>query len=210
MGLKNIINKIKEEAEVLKGDASKDKVYSTDNTYPDAASARQGFEDSRRKLFDINRWSDLPGINSKFVLYDQHGNEISGPLTMPGCYIRINLPGPTPENWVRVTDVHEEENMAEFIVHPSEKPQPEPGNKNVTEHFFAKEASSTFRVELRGNKLTAYEIGKNEAINNKGEEAGDRGLANTLLAEGGWAGVQALQWNKLTSYLVHQTETKSN
>lgn len=31
---------------------------------------------------------------------------------------------------------------------------------------------------------------------------------NTLVAEGGWAGVQGLQWDKLTRYLVHLEETK--
>ncbi|HEY4652107.1 MAG TPA: hypothetical protein VIG72_11875, partial [Pontibacter sp.] len=138
MGLKKIINKIKEEAEVLKGDASKDKQYSNEYTYPDAATARQAFEEAKKKLFDVNRWSDLPGINSTFVLYDQHGNEMTDPLTMPGSYIRINLPGPTPENWVRVTDVHVEENMAEFIVHPSESPKPQPEKEKVVEHFFSK------------------------------------------------------------------------
>jgi hypothetical protein len=54
--------------------------------------------------------------------------------------------------------------------------------------------------------LFAFEIGKNEGINNQGEDAGDRKLINTLIAEGGWAGFQELQWKKLTDYLVHRIE----
>ena len=206
MGLKNIINKIKEEAEVLKGNASKDKAYSTDNTYPDAATARQAFEEAKQKLFDVNKWSALPGINSTFELHDQAGNKIDATVTAPGNYIRIELPGPTPENWVQITDVQVKDNVAEFTVSPSEKPQPDAGEANVTQHFFTKDASSTFRVELNGNTLQASEIGKNEVINNTGEEAGNRAVANTLIAEGGWAGFQGLQWNKLTAYLVHKEE----
>ncbi len=210
MGLKNFINKVKQEAEVLTGDASKDKQYTNQNTYPDEAAAREAFEISRNKLFDVNRWSDLPGINSTFELFDEAGNKVNKLLDKGGYYIRIELPGPTPENWVHVTNYKQEENSAEFTVHPSTKPQPAPDEENEIKHFFAKEASSTFKVELNGTTITGYEIGRNEAINNQGEEAGDRALANTLIAEGGWAGIQKLQWDKLTAYLVHKEEAEPN
>ncbi|MBC5772993.1 hypothetical protein H8S95_02870 [Pontibacter sp. KCTC 32443] len=208
MGLKNLINKVKQEADVLKGEASKDKQYTNQNTYPDEAAAKEAFELSRHKLFDVNRWSALPGINSTFELFDEDGNKAIKTLDKPGYYIRIDLPGPTPENWVHVTELRQDENMAEFVVHPSTKPQPAPDEKKEIKHFFAKEASSTFRVERNGNTLIGYEIGRNEAINNQGEEAGDRALANTLIAEGGWAGVQKLQWDKLTAYLVNLEEAE--
>lgn len=208
MGLKNFINKIKHEAEALTGDATKDKEYTNQNTYPNEAAARKAFELSKQKLFDVNRWSDLPGINSTFELFDEAGNKLNQPLDKTGYYIRIELPGPTPENWVHVRDLKVEEHRAEFTVHPSTKPQPAPHEEHEIKHFFAKEASSTFRVERNGNTLVGYEIGRNEAINNQGEEAGDRALANTLIAEGGWAGIQKLQWDKLTAYLVHLEEAE--
>lgn len=75
-------------------------------------------------------------------------------------------------------------------------------NDNDTDHFFTSAATSTFKVERKKETIYAYEIGKNEFINNK-EESGGRGLINTLIAEGGWAGFQKLQWKKLTNYLVH-------
>ena len=43
-------------------------------------------------------------------------------------------------------------------------------------------------------------------INNKGEEAGDRKMINTLLAETGRVGFQQFQWKLLTDYLVHKIE----
>jgi hypothetical protein len=93
-------------------------------------------------------------------------------------------------------------------VHPCEDPCPLPDEEKKVEHFFTKEASSTFRVDLIGTTLWACEIGQNERINNHGEEAGARALVNTVIAEGGWAGVQKLQWDSLTQYLVHLKEAK--
>ena len=46
------------------------------------------------------------------------------------------------------------------------------------------------------------EIGVNEAINNQDAEAGSKGLINTIVSEGGWAGFQKYQWKNLTDYLV--------
>ena len=66
--------------------------------------------------------------------------------------------------------------------------------------------ASTFRVDLEGKTIRAYELGRTEGINNKGEEAGNRKVINTLIAEGGWAGFQKLQWDKVTKFLVHAIE----
>lgn len=208
MSLKDIFNKIKEEVKVVKGEETKDKLYSNEHTYPDEATAIQEFERSKKKLFDVNEWSNMSGINSSFQLYDNRGRRSTSKQPELGYYIKIVLPGTTMDNWVKITDIHVEENLAEFIVHPSEQPKELGEGEAEVEHFFIKEASSTFRVKREGNTIYGYEIGKNEGINNQGEEAGERALINTLIAEGGWAGVQALQWDKLTKYLVHLEENE--
>jgi hypothetical protein len=190
------------EAQVLAGEASKDKTYTSRRTYPDAAAALPAFAWAEEKLFDVNAWSNLPGITAKFALHDESGAEkTSTPRT--GDYIRIQLPGPLPENWVRVVGVQVEDQAAEFTVQPSRDPR-EGAARGEIEHFFGKEATSTFRVELQGNTLIASEIGRHEHINNQGKEAGGRAVLNTLVAEGGWAFFQKMQWQKLTDYLVHQ------
>lgn len=207
--MKDIVNKVKEEFEVLQGDAVKDKLYTQEREYPDEAAATAAFDQARQKLFDVNKWSGMPGINSTFELYDARGRR--SPATKPevGYYLKIILPGPAPENWVQISDIREEANAAEFTVHPSPAPELQEGNETEVKHFFTKEASSTFRVERQGRLIKAAEIGKNEGINNQGEEAGDRSVINTLIAEGGWAGFQALQWDKLTRYLVHRDEAQT-
>lgn len=208
MGLKDIINKVIKEVKVVQGDETKDKVYTNENSFPDEATAIREFERSKKKLFDINLWTNLSGINSTFQLFDNRGRRTTASKPEVGYYIRIILPASTIENWVQISKVTDTENMAEFIVHPSEKPQELTEEEDQVKHFFIKEASSTFRVERQGTKLIGYEIGKNEGINNQGEEAGDRAILNTLIAEGGWAGIQALQWDKMTRYYVHLEEAE--
>jgi hypothetical protein len=207
MGLKDIVNKVKEEIGVLRGEEVKDKEYGNENSYPDEEQARQAFELSKNKLFSVDRWTDLPGINSTFQLFDASGNKAGARKPQIGDFIKIILPGPAPENWVKVTDIREEDNLAEFVVRPS--PAPHTDNAREVKHFFGKEASSAFRVERQGNVLKALEIGRNERINNQGPEAGNRAVVNTVVAEGGWAGFQALQWDKVTRFLVHLEEPKA-
>lgn len=185
---------------------SKDKTYISRNSFGDRELANELFQKSKEKLFDINLWSRLPGITASFQLYSPSGEKKTMDRPQINDYIKIVLPGPFPENWVIVTKLMEEENMAYFTVSPSESPIDKWSQSKEIEHFFIKEATSTFQVQTKGTDIYAREIGKNEAINNKGYEAGKRKLINTLLAEGAWAGFQAYQWQKLLDYLVHKIE----
>lgn len=193
---------------MLQGEETKDKLYQNENTYPTEQEAIAAFERSKQKLFNVNDWTKLSGVNSTFELYDNRGRRTSALKPEHGYYMKIILPASTIENWVQVTEIREEENLAEFTVHPSEKPVEIAEDEAEVKHFFAKEASSTFRVTRQGNTIHGYEIGKNEAINNQGEDAGNRAVLNTFVAEGGWAIFQELQWDKLTRYLVHLEEKK--
>ena len=185
---------------------SKDKTYKSRNSFANPDMAFELFQKSREKLFDINRWSKLPGITSSFQLFGSNGDKKNSTRPEINNYIKIILPGPFPENWVVVRDITDQESMANFVVSPSENPEKKWREGIEIAHFFIKEATSTFQVEIRDSDIFAYEIGKNEAINNEGYEAGKRKVINTLLAEGGWAGFQKYQWKKLLDYLVHKIE----
>lgn len=206
MDIKDIYRNLKRKVKVLEGEESRNQHFSSQNDFPDEATARKAFERAKKKLFDVNSWSELPGFSSEFKLYNDRGELRSVKKPEVGDYVLINLPGPAPANWVKVVGVKEEDNMAEFIVSPSEDPK-EKGTKEI-KHFFIDEATSTFRVKREHKSIFAHEIGKNIAINNEGEEAGDRGVINTLIAGSGWAGLQKVQWEKLTDYLVHKIETE--
>lgn len=203
MGIKSFFKNFFHEGKVIKGEATKDKFFVSEKKYHTRKEAESAFEISKKKLFDVNKWSELSEPTSRFELYDQFGQKYLSKKPKIGDYILIDLPGPTPLNWVKVTDLKETDHSAEFTVSPSEDPRRKTGE---IEHFFIKEATSTFKVELKGTTIYGYEIGKNEGINNEGYEAGKRELVNTLIAEGGWAGFQKYQWNKVTDFFVHNKE----
>ena len=205
MVFKRLFKKIKEEKELIQGEATRGKVFTSNHIYATPDEAKREFKRAVSKLFDINRWSKLPGFTSTFQLHDADGMEKGASVPQKGDYVKIVLAAPAPENWVVVTNIHEEEDRVEFTVSPSVNPTKEQDEQDKIEHFFIPEASSTFRVQRDGNNLAAFEIGKNEGINND-EDAGNRKVINTLIAQGGWAGIQDLQWNKLTDYLVHKIE----
>lgn len=206
MGLKDIFKKVSTEQKAIKGEVAKDKLFYSKQDFQDREKALRELERSKEKLFDVNRWSRLPGITSGFQLYTPQGEPKPKSRPQPGDFLMIDLPGPAPENWVVVMDVKEEKEMAEFTVSPSRDPRDEGEGTKEVDHFFTDGASSTFKVELKETTLYAYEIGRNEVINNKGEKAGGREVINTVIAEGGWAFFQKIQWEKLTKYLVHQVE----
>lgn len=196
MGIKK---KIADETKVMEGEKGKDKTYYSFHNYPSEEEAQKGFDLAVIKLLEVNKWSDLSIATASFQLYKQSGIEkVNTPLEV-NDFVKINLPIPSPENWVKVIDCKKNTAFAEFTVRPCAAPN---ADSDETDHFFTSAATSTFKVERKETTLYGYEIGKNEIINNN-EEAGGWGLLNTLIAEGGWAGFQKFQWKKLTDYLVH-------
>jgi hypothetical protein len=197
------IHEIKEESKVIKGEKSKDKTYSSVKEFTDEQSAKAGFQRSVEKLFDVNAWSDIPGVaNAAFQLFSPDGTPLRRTYIENGDFVKIDLPGPLPFYWVKVTEITKEENSAQFSVQPTYDPTDKTDDKTVTDHFFRDQARSIFRVERNGRNITAMEIGINEAINNQEAEAGEKRLINTLVSEGGWAVFQKYQWKNLTDYLV--------
>lgn len=197
---------VKNNNAITNSNRGKNRTYRSINKFVDKAEAVKEFSRATEKLFNINKWSKLPGISSSFQLYNAQGQKKLIGIAETYDYIKINLPGPFPENWVKITKIKQDEHKAEFTVHPSNKPVAKGKDMKKTVHFFAEESRSTFKVERKGEKLYGYEIGKNEIINNEGKEAAGRKAINTLIAEGGWAGFQKFQWKKLIDYFVHKTE----
>ncbi len=200
MKLKSIVDQLQHEVKVMQGEETKDRVYASDRTFPDERAAGDAFATSVAKLLNVNGWSALSSLSASFALYDSAGRaKPNGPASV-GDFIQIDLPGPMPTNWVRVIDTSLDEKLAEFTVQPS--PDPMANKPDQIEHFFDQQARSTFRVVLDGRTISAYEIGRQEAINNQQPQAGERALVNTFIAETGWLFYQKIQWQLLTDYLV--------
>ncbi|MDJ1480814.1 hypothetical protein QNI19_11150 [Cytophagaceae bacterium DM2B3-1] len=210
-----IKNKLKTEADILSGKESKSKVFESVRQLTDQENGEQEWSKAQQRLFDVDRWSDVGGISTaSFLLHDSMGNRVTRKIPQVGDKISIDLPGPLPLNWVEVVQIKEEPEKAEFIVCPTSDPtktvdsdqdfsgEDLVGEDQVTDHFFTSDALSIFRVERKGKQLTATQIGLHEKINNSTEEAGNKALLNTLVAESGWLLFQPHQWQTLTDYVA--------
>ncbi len=205
----DLVEDVKEEAKMIKGEKSKDKVYTSTSSFADEETARHEFAASKVRLFDVNGWSDIPGVaNAAFALHNAAGQPISRNAIQVGDFIEIDLPGPLPMYWVEVKEVVDEADRAFFAVKPSHDPTGKE-DEEVTAHFFHEDAQSVFLVERKANQLIAKEIGTDEAINKDRKEAGNKGLLNTVVSETGWAFFQEYQWKNLTDYLVGIAEGDS-
>lgn len=201
MKLKTVIKQVQHESKAVQGEATKDKCYESHHTYPDESAAKEAFTHSVAKLLNVNKWSHLSGLTADFALYDPVGRLKPTGTAEIDDFIQINLPGPTPENWVKVIHRETGETRTEFTVQPC--PDPLADNPDQIDHFFTEQARSIFRVDVSGCTISAFEIGQQEAINNQQPQAGERGLINTVIAEMGWLFYQKMQWKLLTDYLVH-------
>jgi hypothetical protein len=200
MDSKDFLNKIIQEEKALVGEGYKDKIFFSQNIFPSQSLAQHHFPRSIDKLLDVNKWSELSGLTCTFQVFDIYGKPVER-KAQKDDFVKIILPGPFPENWVKIVDVSVQNQLAELTVSPCSNPN-NPSEERV-DHFFTKTSTNTIRVELEDATIRAYEIGVNEQINNRGEKAGDRKIINTIIAEGGWTFFQKIQWEKLTAYLVH-------
>ncbi len=197
---------------LLRGKKEKNTLYQSVRTFDTAKLAQQHWPQAVARLLNVNAWSQLDSLTANFQVYDLTGYPQNRDTLKPGDYIRIELPGPTPVYWVQVTELYIEPSQAGFTATPTAAPERlshEAGkakpNAAVTDHFFEPTARSVFRLQCIGNQLTAMQIGLNEKINNSPDQAGGKGMMNTLVAEGGWLGFQKHQWDKVTDYIVSGT-----
>ena len=197
MDLQEIIEKAKLELKALQGEAGKNKIFEAEKKFPTSEIAQNQFSGAVKRLLDLNKWTEESGIRSTFELYDKTGARKKADKPEVGDHFKVILPGVPLENWMRISEIKTSIHLAEFTAHPCANPQE--NNPENTAHFFVKETSSTFRVEVDGTRIKAYQIGINEKINNHAE-AGGRAIPNTLIAEAGWAGMQFIQWENLAAF----------
>ena len=197
MEFHDIIEKAKLELKALQGEAGKDKTFQAEQRFFSSETAQNQFSSAVKRLLDINKWSEESGIRATFKLYDKAGQPKKADKPEIGDHFKVILPGIPLENWMCISDIKTSIHAAEITAHPCANPNE--NNPEVTAHFFVRETSSIFRVLVDGTRIKAFQIGINEKINNN-EQSGGHGLANTLIAEAGWNGMQFIQWEDLTAY----------
>ena len=170
------------------------------------AEAVKIFQRARQRLLDINNWQEFAGEGgAEFRLTNIRGNVVHR-APQVGDLVRIDLPGPGPKagdgyDWVRIEAIEDNSDpQAEFescafrtrpFKHPL-KPDDE------VKHFYTDEATSSFVVERLGNKVRAYEAGRNEKANTEASEVYDK-VRNAMVATGARMGISIIQWKALVT-----------
>ena len=167
--------------------------------------AADHYEKARKNLLEINRWQEMAGkLSAAFVLTDPHGMPAQR-LPLQGDYIRIHLPtaADTKFEWVRIEAIEEQrpnEQSAWIMIRV--RPSDPPRKQEETEHFFSKEATSSFYIERKGRKIVASVQGRNELPNLHAPDAGST-IRNLLISLGAMLGLNYPQWKGLVKGLLN-------
>jgi hypothetical protein len=167
--------------------------------------AVEAYARARERLLDVNSWEGLAGaLSAKFQLMDAQGRAKAGPPE-PGDHFSIDLPAPgSPAgegpDWVRLEKV---ENLSEpasdlegvaMRVRPCDNPH---NAKDEVAHFYTDDATSSFIVERRGNKVTGHIHGRNEIPNTEQTDSLLDKARNALVALPAMVGLAKTQWSSL-------------
>lgn len=174
-------------------------------TYPNPEDLEKSFNTAKKKLFDINNWSNYTsGVKTEFILCDQEGNIVERDPQI-GDYVKILLKAkPNPQKkdyiWVRI-DMIDQSNPNSLMMQM--RPSTLPGNQfagNIM-HFFSSGSTSTFIISKGSNYVKAAVYGRNEKANTNTNLLS--GIQNRLTALGARFGSQKIQWKAFTEMLLN-------
>ena len=179
-------------------------------TLPTLKQAQTLYTDAKKRLLDINRWSDLCGnASATFELTDEKGNRIEGSPEV-GLYFKIDVPGPGTASgkgfdWVKVEAIHEQGDSntdTEYIiirVRPASNPTTA---KKNTAHFFSNKASSNFLVLRERLEVTAAVLGRNETANTDEDNGLFDKIRNVIVGTSAKWGMADPQWESLVEGIL--------
>lgn len=176
--------------------------------YGNPADAQSAFQRQSAALLDVNHWNQMSGMeNANFKLFDANGNPSNHNPPQVGDFVRIDLPGPNPHDWVRIEDLHTDPNDTSVRVRPSYDPTQHPPNTSVTAHFFTNQATNEFSVRRDGSSVTAGVHGEHESANVGSQASGPlMATRNGATTYGAW-GMDIPGTNRTTSMQQHQWNT---
>jgi len=182
-------------------DTSSERLFTTEK------QAKLYFRLVRQRLLSIHEWHKIAGEEkAEFALVNKSGQVVKRLPTI-GDYLRISIPGPTNQSgdgydWVKVEDIHEEDNLHEELISIKVRPSSSPQNdKPVTAHFFDEAATSNFIVKREGTKISAEVHGRNEKPNLEDLNLIEK-IRNSFVALGGIFGASKIQWKSFTDGLL--------
>ncbi len=194
-----------------------------EKTFANRSEASKAYDEAVTKLTNPNNWYDTASIpmtgsvfdennmmmnaseNGTFKLIDSSGKPVTRAPKV-GDYLKINIPGPTGDDWVKIEAIDKKGDSktptesTSITVRPSAPPGSPAGTP--VKHFYSGAATNTLVVERKGNTVTAGVYGRNE-VPNTGSGIGKPTKAlNYSVAQGAMNGASNPQWDNLTKGLL--------
>lgn len=173
----------------------------------DANEAASLYKRAQLRLLDVNAWHTFTGKGSaKFTVISQEGHETKQ-QPVEGNYLRINIPlvphssSGEQYEWVIVEKIGEQVDPDPYTFIQVRPTVPPFYNANEVAHFFSKDATSTFSIEQKGNKVIAQVNGRNEKPNKHVHSFLNR-IRNMLVAFFAMIGLNKPQWKSLVKGLL--------
>ncbi len=162
------------------------------------------FNTAKTRLLDVNSWGKTADsmAGADFQLTDSKGKNVSGRDPKVGDFIKIDLPGPSGDDWVQVESISNKPDELSITVRPSRDPS---SSSNETQHFFSSSATNTFTVSkgqtADGKPIVEFNVnGRNEKTNlTEGfwNLDVDNAINRAKNAGGSVTGAQTAQWENL-------------
>jgi hypothetical protein len=173
------------------------------------AEAALIFERAKNRLLDVTGWASVAdGSSARFLLFDQQGKMLRR-MAQQGDLVRIELPAPrrasaSGYDWVRLDTVKEgRDEQGPWIVLTT-RPAPDPtAEKPDTAHFFSDDATGTFVIRQRGNRVEGKHYGRNEQPNTNDGNLLDKARA-LMVTTGAYLGLSDMQWSNLVKGLISE------
>lgn len=198
--INNLIEQVKTDAE------EKTSIASAERLFADKAEANSAFHRFSEKLLRIERWNAESGISS-FALFNTNGDELLYKPATTGNFICTKLSGTGKEDWLKIIEIYETDDERILTVQPTYNPTEKSADKSVTSHFFTRDSTNNFCLQLNGAKINMYVIGLDEIsntadTNNIIESARNFATANL----GHFFGVQKAEWTKFCNSFLEKTD----
>jgi len=173
-----------------------------------AAHAKTLYCRAKENLLQVNKWGKIAGgLSAKFQLTNNHGDSLYRQARVDD-YIKIKLPAAGRNyDWVQIEAIQEtgegDHQKILIRVRPTTDPQ---SIENNTAHFLTNDATSSFIVERKHERVTASVIGRNELPNTQVDSLLYK-IRNAIVGLLVMLGLNTPQWKALAKGFLTKTVT---
>jgi len=182
----------------------KTSIASAQRKFADETGAKEAFQQIGEKLLQIERWNFSSGASS-FGLFDEKGDKLQNKAAAVGDFICIKLPGTGKADWVKIINIHKDSDEMILTVQPTFNPTEKKTDKSATSHFFIKDSTNNFCLQLNGSYLNMYVIGLNEITNTEDTSSVIESARNFATANlGHFLGFQKAEWTTFCNNFIEK------